>query len=89
MGKSPDEVKVQLDRSFTYPITGNRRRTLPAGWRGSVPADIAARIEKGFGRKISRKALGQPKAAEPGKSKSAAKAALDEADDQAPTGPAK
>lgn len=45
------EVRVIMDRPHTYQLDASRSRTLPAGWRGPVPGDVAAEIESaGHGR---------------------------------------
>ena len=50
--EQPDrEVRVIVDTSFTYRLDASRNRTLPSGWRGRVPGDIAGEIEAaGAGR---------------------------------------
>jgi hypothetical protein len=37
--------KVKVTKEFTYKLDDVRSRTLPAGWKGDVPADIARKIE--------------------------------------------
>lgn len=50
MDKKPD-VAVIMDRSFTYDLDRSRKRTLPIGWKGTVPAELAEEIEDaGAGR---------------------------------------
>jgi len=39
------EVRVIIDQPFTYRLDASRERTLPTGWRGRVPGDIADEIE--------------------------------------------
>lgn len=47
-------VEVILDKDFTYEIDNSRRRTFPAGWRGSVDPGVADQIKQsGSGRKIN------------------------------------
>lgn len=39
-------VTVKMTEAHTYRTGPSTRRTLPAGWIGAVPAEVAAEIEK-------------------------------------------
>jgi len=40
------ECRVRVSEEFTYTINSTLKRTLPAGWVGTVSASVAARIKK-------------------------------------------
>ncbi|SER49872.1 hypothetical protein SAMN04490244_101270 [Tranquillimonas rosea] len=44
--KDAGEVRVEMTASHTYRTSATSHRTLPAGWRGTVPAEIGREIEK-------------------------------------------
>ncbi|MAC81484.1 MAG: hypothetical protein CML66_25875 [Rhodobacteraceae bacterium] len=50
------EVRVIMDRPHTYQLDASRSRTLPIGWRGVVPGDVAAEIESAGHGRITEKA---------------------------------
>ncbi|MGR3438775.1 hypothetical protein [Salipiger abyssi] len=41
-----EDVRVIMIAAHTYQTGPSTRRTLPAGWKGNVPASLAAEIEK-------------------------------------------
>lgn len=41
-----EDVRVIMTAAHTYQTGPSTRRTLPAGWKGNVPASLAAEIEK-------------------------------------------
>lgn len=47
----PKEVRIHVDRPFTYRLNKDQKRTLPIGWRGCVPAEVGKQLEvEGKGR---------------------------------------
>lgn len=63
---SAASVSVTMTGAHTYQTGPSTRRTLPAGWSGPVPAEVAAEIEKaGKGAKVkpAKSAAEKPAAA--------------------------
>ncbi|WP_422074102.1 hypothetical protein [Tranquillimonas rosea] len=44
--KDAGDVRVEMTAAHTYRTSATSHRTLPAGWRGTVPAEIGREIEK-------------------------------------------
>ncbi len=62
------DVLVKVDEEFTYTMDASRKRTLPAGWQGYIPA-AAAKALKAEGKgsaATAQKAAAKPKAPEGG-----------------------